>query len=78
LTLTETLSREITSCGGTTCTITLRSTFTICCTTGIRMMNPGPFTPVKRPSVNTTPRSYSRRMRTAEDRNRTTTTTSVA
>ena len=58
-----------TACGGTTCTITLRSTFTICCTTGMMMMRPGPLTPEKRPSVNTTPRSYSRRMRMAEARN---------
>ena len=35
----------------------------------------GPFTPVKRPSVKTTPRSYSLKMRMAAERNMTTTTT---
>ena len=73
MTLTVTLSRVITSWGGTSCTTTRRSTFTICCTNGMRMMRPGPFTPVKRPSVKTTPRSYSLKMRIAAERNMTTT-----
>ena len=58
-TLTETLSRVITSCFGTLSTMTRRSTLRICCTTGNTMTTPGPLMPVKRPSVNITPRSYS-------------------
>src|SRR5580693_10027019 len=67
-TLTETLSREITSCGGTSSTITRRSTRTICWMNGTRRKRPGPLVPVKRPSVKTTPRSYSRRMRMEDQR----------
>src|SRR3972149_2023677 len=63
LTLTETLSREITSCGGTSITMMRRSTFTIACTPGMMTIRPGPLTFQKRPSMNTTPRSYSRRIR---------------
>src|SRR5258706_9974586 len=65
-TFTDTLSREITSCGGTSNTTVRSSTFTICCTTGKITTSPGPFTFQKRPSMNTTPRSYSRRMRNDE------------
>src|SRR5690349_7308873 len=36
---------------------------TICWTAGMSRIRPGPFTIQKRPSWNTTPRSYSRRMR---------------
>ena len=43
-TFTETLSREITSCGGTSRTTVRRSIFTICWITGTRMNHPGPFT----------------------------------
>src|SRR4029079_10276015 len=39
-----------------------RSSRTICWTTGMSTMSPGPFTDQKRPSWNTTPRSYSRRI----------------
>ncbi|MCY1212827.1 hypothetical protein D9M72_245760 [compost metagenome] len=63
LTFTETLSREITSCGGTSITTVRRSTLTICCTAGISSTRPGPLTRQKRPSMNTTPRSYSRSTR---------------
>src|ERR1700730_9025301 len=59
LTFTETLSREITSCLGTSSTITRRSTLRICCTIGATRTRPGPLMPVKRPRVNITPRSYS-------------------
>src|ERR671910_371461 len=62
LTFTETLSREITSWLGTSITTIRRSTRCICCTSGTRMISPGPRTPEKRPSVNTTPRPYSRRL----------------
>ena len=64
LTLTDTLSRVITSCAGTSITTVRRSTRTICWMPGIRMTKPGPLTFQKRPSWNTTPRWYSRRMRT--------------
>src|SRR5574340_1497745 len=63
LTLTETLSREITSWLGTSNTTVRRSTRTICWMPGMMITSPGPFTFQKRPSMNTTPRSYSRRMR---------------
>ncbi len=62
LTFTDTLSREMTSCVGTSSTTTRRSTLTMRCTSGMRMMRPGPFTPVKRPNVKITPRSYSLRI----------------
>src|SRR3972149_8807396 len=73
LTLTEKMSREITSCGGTSITMMRRSTFTIACTPGMMMIRPGPLTFQKRPSMNTTPRSYSRRIR--NDANTSTTIT---
>ena len=65
LTFTETLSREITSCGGTSMVTMRRSTRTIFWMPGMRSTSPGPFTFQKRPSWNTTARSYSRRMRIA-------------
>src|SRR5207248_1105510 len=61
-TFTETLSREMTSCGGTSNTRVLRSTRTICWIGGTTKIKPGPFTPPKRPRKKTTPRSYSRRI----------------
>src|SRR5438045_6807113 len=60
LTLTETLSREMTSWTGTLSTRTRRSTRTAFCTPGTMNTSPGPRTPAKRPSVKTTKRSYSR------------------
>ena len=66
LTLTDTLSCEITSCGGTSITTVRRSTRTICWMAGTMMTSPGPFTRQKRPSRNTTPRSYSRSTRNDE------------
>jgi len=42
----ETLSREITSCGGTSITVTRRSTRIIRCTAGISSTSPGPLVPV--------------------------------
>src|SRR5687767_10015970 len=56
----------MTSCGGTSNTRTRRSTRTICCTTGMMRMRPGPFTAWKRPKKNTTARSYSRSTLIAE------------
>ena len=64
-TFTDTLSRVITSCGGTSNTTVRRSTLTICWITGHTTISPGPFTIQKRPSWNTTPRSYSRRILSA-------------
>jgi hypothetical protein len=75
LTLTETLSREMTSWLGTSRTSVRRSTRTIFWTKGIRTMRPGPLTPVKRPSVKITPRWYSRRILIATARNTMTRTT---
>ena len=46
----------------TSITTMRRSTRTICWMTGIRITRPGPLTFQKRPSLNTTPRSYSRRI----------------
>src|SRR3990167_6167954 len=66
LTLTDTLSREITSCGSTSMVTTRRSTRTICCRPGITITRPGPLIFQNRPSWNTTPRSYSRRMRNSD------------
>jgi len=65
-TLTDTLSREITSCGSTSMVTTRRSTRTICCSPGITSTRPGPLTFQYRPSWNTTPRSYSRSTRNAD------------
>src|SRR5580658_4300852 len=63
LTLTDTLSREMTSCFGTLSTTVRSSSFFICWIAGKTSRTPGPLTPVNRPSVNITPRSYSLRMR---------------
>src|SRR3569623_737613 len=46
-------------------TMMRKSTFTICWNTGMMMTRPGPFTRQNRPSMNTTPRSYSRSTRNA-------------
>src|SRR5690606_31825939 len=62
LTRTDTLSREITSCVGTSITIVRRSTRTICWIPGTTMTMPGPLTFQNRPSRKITPRSYSRRI----------------
>ena len=48
-TLTDTLSRVITSCGGTSMTTVRRSMRTICCTTGMSRKKPGPLTFQNRP-----------------------------
>src|SRR5262249_19850341 len=58
-TFTETLSRRITSCFGTSSTMTRRSTLIMRWIIGHSRISPGPLMPVKRPSVNATPRSYS-------------------
>src|SRR4030042_4943133 len=58
-TLTGTLSLVITSCGGTSSVIVLKSTFTILSTKGIIKKIPGPFTPLNLPNLNNTPLSYS-------------------
>ncbi len=70
-TFTDTLSRVMTSCGGTSSTTVRRSTLTICCTIGMRKKRPGPFTFQKRPSWNTTARWYSRSTRIEKRRSRT-------
>src|SRR6056297_1611953 len=77
LTLTETLSKEITSWVGTSMTMTRRSTRTICWMNGITMISPGPLTLSNRPSVKITPRSYSRRILMVLASRRTSTTTMV-
>jgi len=59
-TLTGTLSRVITSWGGTSRVIVRRSTFTILSTMGMMRNSPGPFAPTRRPRRKMTPRSYSR------------------
>src|SRR5262245_36039516 len=64
-TFTETLSRRITSCFGTSSTMTRRSTLIMRWIMGHSRIRPGPLMPVKRPSVNVTPRSYSFSTRTA-------------
>ena len=65
LTRTGTLSFVITSCGGTFSVTVRRSTLTFLSMMGRRKIRPGPFGGVsRRPSRNTTPRSYSRGTRT--------------
>src|SRR5215212_9577055 len=55
-----TLSRVMTSWGGTSMVTVLRSTLTILSTIGIRIKSPGPFGPPwMRPSLKMTPLSYS-------------------
>src|SRR5512134_904038 len=77
LTLIETLSRVITSWGGTSIATTRRSTRTILSMTGISRMSPGPLAPMTRPSRKITPRSYSFRILMALYRNRITMTSSA-
>ncbi|MNT56703.1 hypothetical protein D3C72_1940260 [compost metagenome] len=60
------MSREITSCVGTSSTTVRRSTRTTCWMAGITNTSPGPATFEKRPRVNTMPRSYSRKIHIAE------------
>src|ERR687897_838692 len=60
LTRAGTLSRVMTSWGGTSMVTVLRSIFTILSTRGRRMKRPGPFGPPwTRPRRKITPRSYS-------------------
>src|SRR5215813_12700870 len=71
-TFTDTLSRVITSWGGTSMVMVRRLTLTILSTKGMRRMRPGPLpsppgltmAPACRPKRKITARSYSRRMRT--------------
>src|SRR5215210_819503 len=68
-----TLSRVMTSCGGTPMLTVRRSIFIILSTTGTRRIRPGPLAPSRTlPSLKTTPRSYSWTMRTALARTNTT------
>ena len=62
MTRTVTLSRVITSCGGTFSVTVRRSTLTIRSMSGISTISPGPFCAISRPSRKMTPRSYSRRI----------------
>ena len=68
-TLTDTLSREMTSWLGTSRTTTRRSTLTICWIPRTTSTSPGPLTFQNRPSMKTTPRSYSRKTRRHERTN---------
>src|SRR5512146_1095596 len=73
-TFTETLSRVITSWGGTSMVMVRRLTFTILSMNGMSRTRPGPepsppglkMALARRPKRKITPRSYSRRMRTEE------------
>src|SRR6185312_12365714 len=58
-TFTDTLSRRITSCFGTSSTMTRRSTFTMRWMMGHTHTMPGPLRGPRRPRKNITPRSYS-------------------
>jgi hypothetical protein len=60
------LSREITSCAGTSITTTPQAHLDHLLDARDEDDEPGPLTFQKRPSWNTTPRSYSRRMRSDE------------
>src|SRR5207248_9468345 len=62
-----TLSREITSCGGTVNVTTRRSTLVIRVTNGGTKNIPGPLAPVNFPSTKITPRSYCCTTRIAEN-----------
>src|SRR4029453_12862363 len=81
-TLTDTLSRVITSWGGTSMVMVRRLTLTILSTKGRRRTSPGPepsppgFSTAlaRRPKRKIPPRSYSRRMRTEEPITKTPTT----
>src|SRR4030067_528264 len=59
LTLQESLSLVMTSCGGTSIVTVLRLTFIIFWMPGMRTMSPGPFTAWNLPRKNITPLSYS-------------------
>src|SRR5690242_12569912 len=59
-TFTETLSLVITSCAGTSMVTVRNPTFTARSIMGMRMIRPGPRSPTRSPSRNTTSRSYSR------------------
>src|SRR5579859_2322989 len=61
-----TLSRVMTSCGGTVSVTIRRSTLLMRETNGGTRNRPGPFAPVKRPSTKITPRSYCCTTRIAE------------
>src|SRR5438876_8272851 len=63
-----TLSREITSCGGTVNVTTRRSTLIIRVMNGGTRNMPGPLAPVNFPSTKITPRSYCCTTRIAEVR----------
>src|ERR1017187_2184047 len=65
-TVTETLSRVMISCLGTSIVTTRRSIRTMRSTMGISSTRAGPLALRSFPSRNTTARSYSRRIRTAE------------
>src|SRR5947209_11291172 len=58
VTLTVTLSRVITSCGGTVRVTIRKSTLIIRVTIGGTEKTPGPLAPCKRPRMKITPRSY--------------------
>jgi hypothetical protein len=77
LTRTDTLSREITSCGGTSITVMRRSTRNMRWISGTSSTRPGPLVPVNRPSVSTTPRSYSGNTLTEENSRNAASTTST-
>src|SRR2546422_4047193 len=67
LTLTVTLSRVMTSWGGTSRVTVLRSILTSrSMPNGMMSRSPGPFSVIRRPSRKSTPRSYSLMMRMAE------------
>src|SRR6266516_5386525 len=66
VTLIVTLSRVITSCGGTVSVTIRRSTLIIREMSGGTRKRTGPFAPVKRPSTKITPRSYCCTTRIAE------------
>src|SRR6266850_3361729 len=75
-TLTETLSRVITSCGGTSCTTVRSDTRTIRSIGNQISTRPGPLAvPSRRPSRNTTARSYSLRILRLEKTQKATATT---
>src|SRR5258708_1714481 len=62
------LSLVIPPCGGMSIAITRSAAFCILVRTGGSQIRPGPFAPHERPSTNSTPRSYSLRMRSPENR----------
>ncbi len=68
LTLAVTLSAVIVSWAGTSRVTVRRSTLTSRSTpNGMMKKRPGPFSGISRPSLNTTPRSYSAAMRRLEN-----------